>query len=171
MQKQISEILGAMASLPEKIDGLRLGSLVSPPASEDEISRAWGGALSDELRALWRTCARASLFKDLDYGQWGLAILSPDASRLRTAGCRLERPSEFDSQDVVLGEFLGDQELLVVAPNESGDRRILIARPLDARPEWSGAGRDVQDFLRRYLAAGGDKYWEFHLGSPHLERV
>lgn len=160
MQKQITALLEAFASYPESTEHLRLGSSVSPPATEDDIDLAWGVDLPAELRALWRSCSRAVLFKDLDYGQWGLAILTPDASRRRTARCHLERPDEFESQDVVLGEFLGDQELLVVAPSESGDRRLLIARPLDARREWPAAGRDVTDFLRRYLAAAGDKYWE-----------
>jgi hypothetical protein len=62
--------------------------------------------------------------------------------------------------DIVLGEFLGDQELLVLAPSETGRRRILIALPLDGRSDWYGAAHDLPQFLEWYFDHGGEKYWE-----------
>jgi hypothetical protein len=70
------------------------------------------------------------------------------------------RPLDFRSDDVVVGEFLGDQELLVLSPSEAGLRRVLIALPLDARSEWFGAATSLVDFLDKYFGAGGSKYWE-----------
>ena len=57
-------------------------------------------------------------------------------------------------------EFLGDQELLVLAPSESSRRKVLIALPLDSRADWFGAGRDLGEFLGRYFDSVGEKYWE-----------
>lgn len=49
---------------------------------------------------------------------------------------------------------------LVLAPSELRARRILIALPLDGRSEWYAAGSELGEFLERYHAAGGDKFWE-----------
>ncbi len=60
----------------------------------------------------------------------------------------------------MLGEFLGEQELLIVAPSETGRRRILIALPLDSRAGWLGVAQDLGEFLERYVVHAGGKYWE-----------
>jgi hypothetical protein len=60
----------------------------------------------------------------------------------------------------VLGQFLGDQELLVLAPSETARRRVLIALPLDSRADWFGAAPSLGSFLAKYFDAVGDKYWE-----------
>jgi hypothetical protein len=100
------------------------------------------------------------LFEDADYGQWGLVLLDPGSSRTRTELGRTTRPREFRADDVIVGEFIGDQELLVLAPFEEGLRRVLIALPLDERSDWSGAATSLAEFLDRYLKASGEKYWE-----------
>jgi hypothetical protein len=56
---------------------------------------------------LWAACRQARLFQDVDYGQWGLALLAPSASETRTAQARVARPADLRPDDVVLGEFLG----------------------------------------------------------------
>ncbi len=99
------------------------------------------------------------MFADVDYGQWGLALLSPAASAARTAKERSARPRQFGPDDLVLGEFLGDQELLVVSTAEH-DTRVMIALPLDDRPDWYTAAGDLGGFLAAYRRSGGDKFWE-----------
>jgi hypothetical protein len=59
-----------------------------------------------------------------------------------------------------MGEFLGDQELLVLAPSEPDRGHVLIALPLDDRSDWHAAAGDLAEFLDRYLNALSDKYWE-----------
>jgi len=61
---------------------------------------------------------------------------------------------------VVIGEFLGDLELLVMAPSETGERRVLVALPLDDRDDWYSAAPNLARFLARYLGSHGSKYWE-----------
>ena len=70
------------------------------------------------------------------------------------------RPSDFRERDVVIGTFLGDQELLVISPSESGRCQILIALPLDARSDWFDAAENLGVFLEMYFEAAGDKFWE-----------
>jgi hypothetical protein len=139
----------------------RLVSRLSSQALSGEVDLAWDGvALPSDVKEFWLQCRDALLFEDADFGQWGLAILDPASSAARTRELRAMRPVDFQEDDVVVGAFLGDSELLVVAPTELGRRRILIALPLDGRSEWFGAGNDLGDFLESYLAAGGDKFWE-----------
>lgn len=146
----------AIASNP-----FRLGSAVFEPADERVVLDAWpANSLPGDVLGLWRECRGARLFEDLDYGQWGLVLLDPEASARRTASYRHDRPSDSSTDDVVIGEFLGDQDLLVVAPSEVEERRVLVALPLDRRSDWYGVGKDLVAFLERYVAVGGEKFWE-----------
>ena len=93
------------------------------PSADDEIDLAWPGErIPEELLALWRHCRTARLYVDVDYGQWGLVLLDPVASSVRTAQARRNQPERLEADDVVLGSFLGDQELVVLAPAERGHR-------------------------------------------------
>jgi hypothetical protein len=135
----------------------RLSCRLAPAATQEEIAEAWGSAdLPAEVSELWLTCREAELCVDADYRQWGLKLLSPRESAARSELERSERPDDLGPGDIVLGEFLGDQELLVVDP----DGRPLVALPLDNRDEWYRPGADLSEFLRRYVAAAGEKYWE-----------
>jgi hypothetical protein len=87
-------------------------------------------------------------------------LLSPAESARRTAAVRAERPDDLRDDDVVIGEFLGDQELVVFAPSQRGERRVLIALPLDRRDDWYGAASGLAEFLTRYRESEGEKYWE-----------
>lgn len=139
----------------------RLVSSVSGPATPGEVAAAWGDrSVADEVTDLWSATRTARLFEDTDSGQWGLVLLDPQASRHRTDAERAARPQDVRPDDMVIGEFLGDQELLVFAPSEGGLRRVLVALPVDARSEWFGIGGDLAQFLVAYFDARGDKYWE-----------
>ncbi len=139
----------------------KLMSTVDGPARPDEVEDAWSDReLPSDVVDLWAACREARLFEDVDYGQWGLALLTPSASATRTAQEHEARPSDLRPDDVVIGEFLGDQELLVLAPCETGQRKVLIALPLDGRADWFGAAADLGEFLGRYFDSAGDKYWE-----------
>jgi hypothetical protein len=68
------------------------------------------------------------------------------------------RPNDYRGDDIVVGEFLGDLDLVVYAPSES--EHVLIGLPLDDRPDWPAAAGDLAKFLVHYLDALGGKYWE-----------
>jgi hypothetical protein len=158
----VADALRGFLDWREPRDGIgdnpfRLACSFEPPTSPSgELSAVWGGReLPSELVELWTSARSARLFEDIDYGQWGLVLLSPPESADRTALELAERPGDFAAGDIVIGEFLGDQELLVHTPTG-----ILVALPLDPRSDWDVAADNLEEFLRRYLDAHGDKYWE-----------
>jgi hypothetical protein len=154
-------LVAQLANLPH--EPLKLNSSVAAPATAQEVWRHWPGMIiPDDATALWSACRGARLFEDVEYGQWGLVILDPKTSAVRTVEERTARPHDLRSDDVVIGEFLGDQELLVIAPSERGQRRILVALPLDPRDDWFGAADALDQFLEKYFDASGDKFWERH---------
>jgi hypothetical protein len=162
---ELSEVLARYAGwgAPRPVsagDDTPLGNTLNPPAPAEEVHRAWPGGVPNEVAALWAHTSGGKLFEDVKYGQWGLKLLSPPESAARTARERADRPEEIRADDIVLGEFLGDQELLVFGPSEPGDRRVLVELPLDKRPDWWAAASTLTEFLERYFAASGDKYWE-----------
>lgn len=160
---RVSNLLAGFREFAEPRDGIgispfRLACTLDEPATESQILAAWKNKrVPDDLAELWRTCREARLFEDVDYGQWGLRVLSPDESAQRTETERSARPADVGPEDVVFAEFLGDQELLVRTTSDEG---VLIALPLDPRSDWYTAGPDIEVFLERYLASFGEKYWE-----------
>jgi hypothetical protein len=166
MMGAVAEVIKRFAEWSEPRDGVvdnpfRLACALETPASEAEISDAWmSEAVPSELLDLWLACRQARLFEDIDYGQWGLMLLSPSASAERTRLERKERPDDLRRDDVVIGEFLGDQDVLVLAPSEGGQSRVLVALPLDGRSDWYPVASGIANFLDEYLASRGDKYWE-----------
>jgi hypothetical protein len=139
----------------------KLMSTVCGPADVNEVSGAWGETeLPADLVELWMMSRETRLFEDVENGQWGLVLLTPEGSAGCTAREREARPSDLRPDDIVIGEFLGDQELVVLAPSETGRRRMLIALPLDHRGDWFGAASNLGEFLENYFDAGGTKFWE-----------
>jgi hypothetical protein len=161
MMNAISDILATCRSWTEprvvKDNPFRLACRLTPPATEEEISRAWSHtSLPCGLRELWLYSSEPELFVDVDYRQWGLKILSPKSSAARSVKERLERPADLTDSDVIVGEFLGDQDLLVV----DQDGAVLIALPLDDRADWWRPDTNLSRFFSRYVASNGAKYWE-----------
>lgn len=151
----VNAALDACRNWTEHRDGVgsnpfRLASKVEPRASIDEVSGAWPAhALLPELEALWLSSREAWLFQDIDYGQWGLHILDPAAAAALTRDERARRPGDFEPTDAVVGEFLGDTDLLVLDANGS----VLVALPLDPRTDWPQVASTLSEFLTRYLEA------------------
>lgn len=165
MRTAIERLVESFRAWKEPRDGLtnnpfRLACSLEESATDAEISTAGSGIdLPGELEEFWRQSRSARLFEDLDYGQWGLRILAPDQSLDRTAAEQRDRPDDIRATDLVVGEFLGDRELLVLALDEEAPG-VLIALPLDPRVDWYRAGATLADFLERYLNAVGEKFWE-----------
>jgi hypothetical protein len=72
------------------------------------------------------------------------------------------RPMDFEAGDVVVAEFLGDSQLVVVrSDREAGDfGRVLIALPIDPRSEWRVVSDSILDFIAR--VAESPEYWWPH---------
>jgi len=121
-----------------------------------------GVDVPEPLQEFWTVASGARLFEDSDYGQWGLVLLSPDAAAQRTNELLSERENQWRPGDLVLGEFLGDQDLLLIRcdPAASDFGHVVIVLPLDDREDWDDVASSLHVFLAEYERAEGAKYWE-----------
>lgn len=119
-------------------------------------------SVPEELQEFWNINDSAKLFFDVDFGQWGLEILSPESSIQKTKEEKLERSQDFEESDLVIGQFLGDSQLLLIScdKNSSLYGSLKIVMPIDPRGDWPMVGKNLGDFLLRYSSGYGDKFWE-----------
>ena len=110
----------------------------------------------------WDKTSELHLFEDLNYGQWGLIVWSPDRVITEQEKQIAQREEDFRPGDLIIGEFLGDAELLVLRCDATSPDfgNVLIAVPLDSREEWYLAANSLESFLSQFIAAKGDKFWE-----------
>lgn len=118
--------------------------------------------LPPDLIEFWRTCESARLFEDRKYGQWGLVLLNPQESTERSNAFRERRARDYMSGDRIVGEFLGDSDLLIVRcdPAASDFGKIVVALPIDARDAWPVVAPSFSEFLNKYTEEKGNKFWE-----------
>jgi hypothetical protein len=147
---------------PRNVGGspFRLRCELSDRASPDLITDAWPDPIPQALTEFWLLHASARLFEDVDFGQWGLHVYSPVAAASATDVARRARPFDHEAGYIVIGEFLGDLEYLVLETEGSRTVSVRVALPLDERATWYTAAIDFPDFLLRYALAEGDKFWE-----------
>lgn len=119
-------------------------------------------SVPEELLQFWSISDSAKLFFDVDFGQWGLEILSPERSIQKTEEERLERGQDFDEYDLLIGQFLGDSELLLICCDKSSSLygSLKIVMPIDPRRDWPTVAKNFADFLLSYSSSYGDKFWE-----------
>ena len=115
-----------------------------------------------DVQGFWQEARTAELFKDEQYGQWGLELFAPDRALRETLEHTQKRPREFFQNDLILGRFLGDSDLLVVrcAAGQKDYGWVTVALPLDKRKDWCVAAESFSEFLSRFVSAQGGKYWE-----------
>ena len=162
MANDISGALASFRAFEEPRHGVgtnpfKLGCSLADPAPHDEIEKTWRGDVPTELRWLWLTSRTVRLFEDVEYGQWGLVLLSPEQAAARTIEFYDTYPDDAVRGDIVIGEFLGDLELLVLSGDGEG---VLVALPLDPRAHWYRVAPSLTEFLIKYRTALGSKYWE-----------
>lgn len=150
MANNISDALTSYDAFAELRNGVginpfKLACTRTAPASLEEIEACWRSGVPAELRQLWLTSRNARLFEDTEYGQWGLALLSPKEAAARTLEFRTARSEDAMPADIVCGEFLGDSDLLILSGN------------------WYRPAPTLLSFLAQYREALGEKYWEFDI--------
>lgn len=120
------------------------------------------GHLPPDLAEFWQIASHASLFKDQQYGQWGIDLLSLEDALEETKIQIGLRPVDYLESDLVVGRFLGDSELLVVrCDGKASDFGfIMVALPLYSRSAWQVAAKTLGEFLYRLTISDGDKFWE-----------
>ncbi|MDO5651587.1 MAG: SMI1/KNR4 family protein, partial [Moraxella sp.] len=104
-----------------------------------------------------------TLFVDEKYGQWGLRIYGCDEVVSRNRLWKESyRRADLVYGDLIIGEFLGDSDLLIMRCDEDCDDfgSILISLPLDYRKDWYYPAASLSEFLKKYIEAEGEKFWE-----------
>jgi hypothetical protein len=129
--------------------------LVSEPRPELRI-------LPAGLRAFWTFYECALLFYDSIYGQWGLCLASFARAYELTAEFKMARENRYVAGDLVVGEFYGDSDLLIVRTDVHACDfgAVIIALPIDTREEWYRPASSFESFLTEYILKEGDKFWE-----------
>lgn len=114
------------------------------------------------IKEFWRISEWAELFKDETYGQWGLRIMTPEESLQESARQIKERATEFEEDDLVIGQFFGDSELFLIRCNEAEPDfgKVLISLPIDPRSCWPVVASSFSEFLNMYAKSEGEKFWE-----------
>ena len=118
---------------PEPPMHLRCKVLPGTPWDSKLFKESLGLVLPPDLRKLWSHVSGLRLFEDVTYGQWGLIIWTPDETIARHQQKVTEKQKDFLPRDLIIGEFLGDSELLAVRcdPEQQDFGTVLIALPLD----------------------------------------
>ena len=115
-----------------------------------------------DLNELWAEASSLRLFEDKTYGQWGLILWSCDEVKVKTEKIVSERRKDFRERDLIVGEFLGDSDLLVLRsdPECADFGTVLVALAMDSREDWDKVADSLGEFLRRFIEASGEKFWE-----------
>lgn len=134
-----------------------------PPAKtvDIELAKSTGGA-PEELLTFWQCANGASLFEDEVYGQWGLRLWPVLRSLEETRIFSSNRLQDYKEGDLIVGEFLGDSELLLVRcdPAAADYGSVVVALPLDERVEWDFVSPSFQQFFVSYSKMHGQKFWQ-----------
>jgi hypothetical protein len=136
--------------------------LADEGATAEECDAAANGHCPADLKQFWQLARSGKVFEDTTSGQWGLQILSPKAAAAATKKYRKDWGRHAAMGDLIVGRFIGDEELLLVRtePNASDFGSVVIVAEMDPRPDWYIAAVSFGEFLNRYVDARGDKYWD-----------
>lgn len=133
------------------------------PWNEDDIESAIHGVIPGELKAFWSKVAEIRLNDDVNYGQWGCIIWSPaEVIARHKEALRFREPDDFRVGDLIVGEFRGDNDLLLLRcdPSENDFGAIIVALPMDTRQDWPRVASSIIEFVEQFLAHPEKKYWE-----------
>jgi hypothetical protein len=114
-----------------------------------------------DITEFWEKARTARLFEDQVYGQWGLEIFDPREALDTTRQCKERRTRDYLDDDLVVGRFLGDSDLLVVRndPTSIDFGTVIVALPIDPRADWYHVSKSFGEFLESFVNSGGEKYW------------
>ena len=118
-------------------------------------------SLPEDLQELWQKSNGLRIFEDKTYGQSGLIIWSPQKV-LEQQQILRQGSDEFQSGDLIIGEFLGDSDLLVVRCDQNSDDfgQLVISLPIDHRSDWYYLPYLLPEFLQKFINSQGEKFWE-----------
>lgn len=114
-----------------------------------------------DLIEWWTKVEKATLFEDIDYGQWGLELLDEKESIEIAVQAKLQNSFDYLGADLIIGKFLGDLDLVIISLDNKNFGQIIISTPIDHREDWYFLEIDFLNFLTEYLKKEGEKFWEY----------
>jgi len=162
---QISELLKYLRVNPRlSVDTATYYHIIMPFLTSEPhlIEQAFHVVLPMELRDIWRTASTMAFCYDALYGQWGMILWSPEQVLVKHQFFKNIRPQEYADGDLIIGEFLGDNDLVVLRcdPNSGDFGSVLISLPIDPREDWYRCALSLNELIRGLIDNPGKKYWE-----------
>jgi hypothetical protein len=143
---------------------MRLVCEVKPAVLYDRqiLEQQLGSKLPVDLVNLWEAASELRLYEDKQFGQWGLILWPPTDMVYQHSKASSERPEQYARGDVIIGEFRGDQEKLLIRCDESQADygHVLVALPIYGRCDWPTVSDSLSGFLTSFVNARGNKFWE-----------
>lgn len=138
-------------SIPSReMEGVELTCRLGAGLPENQVPATAFG----QLREFWRHTSGGPLLVDEQFGICGLSLYDPEQAKQRTRD-RIEAGYEVAESDRVIGEFVGDTDMLIVDEHD----RVVISTASYPRDDWY-TFESLPDVLSKYIQAGAEKYWE-----------
>ncbi len=113
------------------------------------------------LIEFWSNIKWANLFVDKEFMQWGLEILPFEEALSLSRSFVNDRPVDFHTDDLIVGRFFGDSDVLVMENDfEQGASVLYVAGPIDKRDDWYKLNVKFSEFVTLVIQKQGDKFWE-----------
>jgi hypothetical protein len=169
----IKELVSKIRAMPDVIidypqipKPFKYSYTVRPPKawSKELIENQLGIGLPLEIQALWNNSSELRIYEDVNYGQGGLVIYGPQnlVSLHREKAGQKQWEGRFRQGDLVMGELIGDDELVLLRcdPEQEDFGDVIIALPIEARTQWPTVESSLTTFLEKFLESPAEKYWE-----------
>lgn len=118
---------------------------------------------SEDFIEFYKISNGAYLFEDVIYGQWGLILLDLYFIEIKTKEFMLDYRDDFVFGDYIIGEFLGDNDLLLLRLDKTKEDygSIIVANRMDSREEWKKVESNFRNFIVNFAINEGQKYWQW----------
>ncbi|WP_233272128.1 hypothetical protein [Mycolicibacterium smegmatis] len=107
-----------------------------------------------QLREFWCRTSGGLLLVDEQFGICGLTLHNPTEAKRRSRD-RADDGYEVSESDWVLGEFVGDTDMLII----DADGAVLISAGSYPRSDWYRF-ESLSYVLSKYVETTAEKYWE-----------
>jgi hypothetical protein len=111
--------------------------------------------IPNDLKAFYQRIGYAELFVDGIHGQSGIRLYNPYQALQATELVKNEEGIELLKDELIIGEFLGDTDRILLSNN-----MITILLPIYTRQDWLHTCLTFERFLEKMIVYKGEKYWE-----------
>ncbi len=107
----------------------------------------------------------ATLFQDVEYGQWGFKLYGTDDIVSKQQYWRKSFPKTWTPDLLAVAETLGDGNVIVFDVNriarDSSGYAVLEGNAIDTVGSWPMLSGTFHEWLDHLVTAQGDRYWEW----------